>query len=309
MNGSAIGMTARAKPLMPTRGTAAGVPYVAHPPADGATTAPLVLAWHLASPPRSEIAMAAALPLRGLPAWRAYLGLPMLGSRLPAGELDEFLRRLREDMVLGVFEPVTREAVEELPAALAELRERLPIADAPLGVVAGSMGAWVAESVLTDTDLPVSTVALVSPAIRLRSVVARYERMWDFAYPWSERSRAVAERLDFVARADEIAARNVAMLLAVGALDDLRGFRRPAERLHKALAARSPQRTSLVQIPGMEHALAAEPGLEPAPQTESAKALDGLVTEWLRRRMPVPAVPHPAADDGGTPDAPIDIPA
>ncbi|MGH2946068.1 MAG: alpha/beta hydrolase [Solirubrobacteraceae bacterium] len=233
----------------------------------------------------------------------------MLGSRLPAGELDEFLRRLREDMVLGVFEPVTREAVEELPAALAELRERLPIADAPLGVVAGSMGAWVAESVLTDTDLPVSTVALVSPAIRLRSVVARYERMWDFAYPWSERSRAVAERLDFVARADEIAARNVAMLLAVGALDDLRGFRRPAERLHKALAARSPQRTSLVQIPGMEHALAAEPGLEPAPQTESAKALDGLVTEWLRRRMPVPAVPHPAADDGGTPDAPIDIPA
>jgi hypothetical protein len=34
----------------------------------------------------------------------------------------------------------------------------------------------VAQLVITDTDLPVSAAALVSPAIRLTSIVAGYER-------------------------------------------------------------------------------------------------------------------------------------
>lgn len=278
-------MIDRAKLLRPTRGTAAGVPYIALPPANGAAPAPLMLAWHLGSPPRSEAAMAAALPLEGLAAWRVYLGLPMLGSRLPAGGLDEFFRRFREDMVLGVFDPVVREAVEELPAALAELRDLLPIADGPVGLVGGSTGAWVAQTVLADTDLPVSAVALVSPAIRASSVVARYERMWDFAYPWSERSRAVADRLDFVARAGEIADRRVATLVALGAHDDEQAFHEPATRLREALVQHSSAPTSLVRIPGMEHALAAEPGLEPAPQSQAAAAVDRLITDWFRRHL------------------------
>lgn len=273
------------EPQAPLTGTAAGVPYVALPPADGAGTAPLVLAWHLGSPPRSETAMAAALPLAGLAAWRVYLGLPMLGSRPPEGGLDEFFRLFREDVVLNVFEPVIRAATDEFPAALAELRERLPIGDGPLGLVGGSTGAWVAQSVLADTDLPVSTVALVSPAIRLESVVARYERLWDFTYPWGERSRAVAERLDFVARADELAARDAATLLVVGALDDAEGFREPAEQLREALARRSPERAKLIEIPGMGHPLAEEPGLEPAPQTAHAAEVDAAVARWFGRHL------------------------
>ncbi len=269
----------------PITGVAAGVPYVALPPAQDRKGAPLVVAWHLGSPPRSERAMAAALPLRGLPAWRVYLGLPMLGGRLPEGGLEEFFRLFREDMVLNVFDPVTREAVEEFPAALAELRDRLPLGDEPLGLVAGSMGAWVAQSVLTDTDLPVSTVALVSPAIRLTSVVERYERLWDFTYPWGEQSLAVAERLDFVARAGEIAARDLAMLLVVGARDDEQGFRRPAEQLRRELSRRSAEQAALVEIPAMEHALAEEPGLEPAPQRSEAERVDAAVTDWFRRHL------------------------
>jgi len=44
-------------------GVAAGVPYVALPPNGKPDGAPLVVAWHLHDPPRSETAMAAALPL------------------------------------------------------------------------------------------------------------------------------------------------------------------------------------------------------------------------------------------------------
>lgn len=271
--------------MIGTRGTAAGVPYVALPPADGTETAPLVVIWHLAGSPRSETAMAAAVPLRGLQAWRVYLGLPMLGSRLPEGGLDEFFRLFREDIVLNVFQPVVRAAVEELPAALAELRDRLPLDDGPLGLIAGSTGALVAQSVLAETELPVSAVALVSPTIRVSSIVARYERLWDFAYPWSERSRAVAERLDFVARADELAERDASTLLVVGANDDEEGFRQPAEQLRAALSRRSPGRAALVEIPAMGHALAEEPGLEPAPQTAHAARTDAAVVDWLHRHL------------------------
>ena len=61
-------------------GIAAGVPYVAHRPAADCQQAPLVVVLHLMDPPRTEAAMAAALPLAGVPAWRAYLGLPMFGA-------------------------------------------------------------------------------------------------------------------------------------------------------------------------------------------------------------------------------------
>lgn len=244
-----------------------------------------MLTWHLGSPPRSETAMAAALPLRGLEAWRVHLGLPMLGRRLPAGGLDEYFRLFREDMVLNVFEPAVREAVEEPPVALDELRDRLPLADRPLGLVGGSMGAWVAQSALTETDLPASAVALVSPAIRLESVVARYERIWEFAYPWNRRSRAVARRLDFVGRADEIGERGVATLLVLGAEDDVQGFREPAEELRQALSRRSPKRAALVEIPGMGHPLADDPGLEPAPLTPHASRVDAAVVDWFHRHL------------------------
>lgn len=264
-------------------GAVAGVPFLALPPPTPIDHAPLVVVWHLAGSPRSERAMAAALPLQGLPAWRLYLGLPMLGSRLPEGGLDEFFRRFREDPVLNVFDPITRAGVEEFPDALAEVRRRLPLGNGPLGLVGGSLGAWVALGVLTETELPVSTVALVSPAIRAASVVAHYERLWGTEYGWTAKARGAAERLDFVARADEITERDTATLLVVGATDDQQGFRQPADELRRTLAQRAPSRTALVRIPAMEHALADEPGLEPAPQTAHAAQVDAALVDWFRQ--------------------------
>lgn len=52
------------------RGEAAGVRYVARPSDPAVDAAPTVVVWHLMSSPRSETAVAAALPLRGLPACR-----------------------------------------------------------------------------------------------------------------------------------------------------------------------------------------------------------------------------------------------
>src|SRR5947207_149345 len=106
-------------------GVAGGVPYVALPPAgrrEGRVRAPLLIAWHLNDPPRSAAAMASALPLAGVPAWRVYLDLPMHGRRQLAGGLEEFMRLGYEDAVLKAFEPQVTQAVQEFPAVLTELR-------------------------------------------------------------------------------------------------------------------------------------------------------------------------------------------
>jgi hypothetical protein len=55
-------------------GEAAGVPFVVLPPHRDRDQVATVIVWHLHDPPRSDRAMAAALPLRGIDAWRVYLG-------------------------------------------------------------------------------------------------------------------------------------------------------------------------------------------------------------------------------------------
>lgn len=133
-------------------------------------------------------------------------------------------------------------------------------------------------------DPPRSERALISPALRLASLVAVNERRFDVTYPWSDGARAVAAELDFVARAPELIRRGVPTLLVVGAEDDVEGFVRPAEELRDALSERSVE-ASLVRIPDMTHALADEPGLEPRPQNEIAAAVEDAVSEWLGRHL------------------------
>ena len=267
-------------------GVAAGVPFVASPPPSGRADAPVVVAWPLLDAPRTEQALAAALPLAGLDAWRVYLGLPLSGSRLPAGGPDEVMRLAYEDAVLKLHGPVATQAAAEFPAAYAALRDRLGLGAGPLGLVGGSIGAAVAQLVIAEAGLPVAAAVLASPVTELAAVVTAMSARFGVDYSWTDASRAMAGRLDFVARAGElVAGGEPAVRLVVGADDDRVGFLDPAERLRAELAKRyaDPDRVDLAVVPGMEHALAEEPGLEPAPQTPAAAAVDRLAVDWLRR--------------------------
>jgi hypothetical protein len=99
-------------------------------------------------------------------------------------------------------------------------------------------------------------------------------------------SHTVAARLDFVARADELAGGDPqpALLLITGADDDP-SFPLQTERLQVELSERynEPGRLRRVSVHGMKHAFAAEPGIEPAPQTTEAQQVDAAATEWFRR--------------------------
>lgn len=276
-------------------GVAADVPYLAVPPPTAPrATAPIVLAWHLMDPPRTEAAFAAALPLNGLDAWRIYLGLPMSGSRMPPGGDEELMRLGFEDAVLNLQGPVTDQAASEFEPALTDLRDQLDLGDGPIGVLGGSVGAAVAQLVMAGSAVDISAAVLVSPIVQLRPTVEAMARRYDISYPWSAPSLQVARRLDFVARVDDIArGHNPAVLFVVGGGDDPQGFLEPAEQLGSALARRyaDPTRVELVVIPGMGHELAEEPGLEPAPQTPHAAEVDRHAVRWLQRHLA-----HPAAE-------------
>lgn len=238
--------------------------------------------------PSSREGTAAALPLAGVPAWRVYLDLPMHGRRQLPGGLVEFMRLGYQDAVLNAFEPQVTQAAEEFQAVLADLRARLPASSGPIAVVGASAGALPAQLVLAGGAAPISAAVLISPVIQLAEVVAANERRFQVSYPWSDASRAAAGRLDFVARADEIAARDPqpAILLITGAEDDP-AFPLQARRLRAELRRRyrDPERVGLSTIAGMKHAFAAEPGIEPAPQTGEARLVDAAVTGWLLRHL------------------------
>ncbi|WP_035282688.1 hypothetical protein [Actinokineospora spheciospongiae] len=257
-------------------GTAAGVPFTALPPAGGGA-APLVVSWHMMDPPRSDAAFAAALPMLDLPAWRVHLGMPMCGARMVDGSTDAIVALMREDALMSFLHPFVRQATEEFPAALASIREQLPVGGGPIGVLGGSLGGAVALRVLAETDIPVAAGAVVNAAIRMRSVVD----LFPGEYAYDAESTEVVDGLDFVARAGAIAGR--APLLVVSGELDHPALRADAVDLVDAVG----ERAELLSIPGLAHPLAEEPGIEPAPQLPQAREVDAGLTAWFRRHLAV----------------------
>ncbi|MGW1681147.1 alpha/beta hydrolase family protein [Saccharopolyspora sp. NPDC002376] len=258
----------------PITGTAAGVPFTALPPATGGP-APLIVTWHMLDAPRSDAAFAAALPMHDVPAWRVHLGMPMCGARMVDGSMDAGLALLREDPLMSVFHPFVQQASEEFPAALESIRAQLPVDDGPIGVLGGSLGGAVALRILADTGIPVFAAAVVNSAIRIRTVVD----MFPGEYSYDAESARAADSLDFIAKADTIAER--APLLVVSGELDAPPLRADASRLVDAVGERS----ELLSIPGLAHALADEPGIEPAPQLPLAREVDDGLTSWFRRHL------------------------
>jgi dienelactone hydrolase len=253
-------------------GTAGGVPFTALAP-DGGGIAPLVVTWHMMDAPCTDAAFAAALPLSGVAAWRVHLGMPWCGPRAyPEGR--ELSRR---DPMMLYVDPVVRQAAEEFPAVLADLRARFPVADVPIGVVGASLGGAVALTVTASGVVPVAALAVVNAAVRASSVVTVVSEQSERPYPWDASSRAAADRLDFILRAADLGG---TALLVVSGDEDYPAFRADAA----ALAAAVPG-ARLTTVPGLAHPLAERPGDRPAPPTPQARTVDDAVTAWFAAHL------------------------
>lgn len=268
-----------------TTGVAAGIPYLALPPAGGVTTAPLIVAWHAFGPPRSEAALAGSLPMAGVPAWRVYPGLPMFGGRLPEGGHAELERRWDSDYLLELFGPIVEQAAAELSRMVAELRTALPIDQGPVGLAGVGAGGGAALLALAESRVPVAAAGLVNPIASPAPVLPRVQRR---PYRWTDTAREIATWLDFTGRGAELAARNpqAAILIINGGRDDVV---RPehgaalydALRLHYG----TDDRLKHIVVPDLAHPLGPEPGLEPAPPSPGPVLADKALTEWFVRHL------------------------
>ena len=256
------------------------VPYVAVPPDSGLRRdAPIVLAWHLLDTPRTERAFAAAMPLAGLDAWRIYFGLPLTGARAP----DAFMDLVLADVVRNVYRPIVEGVLAELPAALASLRASLGIGDGPIGLMGGSLGGAVAQTVLLEGGLEAQAAVLINPVTRLRPTI---DALSGGGYDWHGDALDIADRLDFAARAPELATRSPrpAVQLIVGENDMVAAIRDPAADYLAALAAAGVPHARH-DVPGMAHALAEEPGVDPAPQLPTAAEADRVAAAWFAQHL------------------------
>ncbi|TDQ55334.1 alpha/beta hydrolase family protein [Actinorugispora endophytica] len=271
----------------PLTGTAAGVPYLAVPPVDTSRPAPMVIGLHAFEPPRSEAAMAGALPLFGLHAWKFYFGLPLFGHRLPQGGVPEVNRLGQTDYLIQLYGPVVEQAAAELDRTVAELRNTFPVADGPAGLMGVGAGGAAALLALAEGDLPISAVGVVNPVIDPTQVLAARARRLGVTYHWSEKSREIATWLDFADRADELSARTprTPLLIVNGGHDEII---RPSHGrlLHDALAAyHLPHTLRHIVIPDLAHTMGPEPGLEPGPPTPGNVLADRALAEWFHLHL------------------------
>ena len=122
-----------------------------------------------------------------------------------------------------------------------------------------------------------TAAVLVSPLLQLRPMIDAVSPQFG-GYDWTDAGTAAAERLDYEARASELVASGAAIQIIVGA-DDEQAIVSSALTVAAAVGA------DVQLLDDMEHALAEEPGIEPAPQTEAAKRVDPIAAEWLREHL------------------------
>ncbi|WP_205717813.1 hypothetical protein [Actinomadura soli] len=292
----------------PVHGTAAGDAYVALPPTavDATASGPtrLIVAWPGFDPPRTASALAAAIPMTGVPVWRVYLDLP---GRSPGGLGSG---AILETGTIEAYCAAVESAVERLPAALADIRRDLGLPNDPddpddpdhpggsVGLAGFSAGGAVALLAVARGIVPVSALALVAPVVAPSRVARAVEKRSGRDRTWTDAAAALADRLDLGSLAADLAGRDVATLLIGGAKDRVVPAReitslRDLLRRHGA----GPVESATFR---MGHALAAEPGTEARPPITEAVRVDGVLTDWFRDRL---ACPTPLPED----DAPAEL--
>ncbi len=264
--------------------TSNGVPYVALPPEGEKEARGLVVMWHGADPPRTEQALAAAVPMRKVPAWRVYLGMPGHGRRSPKGGVEEIMRLAAQDALTLLFRPRIEGGVAELPGAVNDLRTQLEIdSTLPIGIFGFSQGGAAALLALSRNLLPFKAAVTFGAVIDFGALIDAMARYFGVTYEWTDERRTLATQLSSTDRAAAIAESGAAILLGVGS-EDPDPTREPAERL--AAAIRGEGGIAEVKIvPNVGHGFVDEPGEAAAPQGEQARKVDELASAWFSRHL------------------------
>ena len=282
----------------PVHGTAAGSAYVALPPTavDATASGPvrLIVAWPGFDPPRTANALAAAIPMTGVPVWRVYLDLP---GRTPGGLGSG---AILETETIETYCAAVESAAQYLPAALSDIRRDLGLPDGPVALAGFSAGGAAALIAAARAEVPVTALALVAPVVAPVRAARAVEQRSGRDRSWTEHATVLADRLDLGAIAADLAGRDVSTLLVGGARDRIV----PAREITSLRDVLRRHDTGQVESTTfrMGHALAAEPGTEARPPITEAVRVDGVLTDWFRDRLahttPAASAEARPAEDG-----------
>ncbi|MBE9213541.1 prolyl oligopeptidase family serine peptidase [Plectonema cf. radiosum LEGE 06105] len=280
----------------------AGVPVIVHPPANPSLPAPLIVLWHGFGIPNSEELLAEVLPLEEVQAWKAYLGLPSFGKRLPAGGIDEIERRYMEDFLLKLLLPTSEQAMQELPNVIEALLAKFPIDHKEeIGLFGFSAGGLAVLLTLLESSVAIKTIVLAGVTKDLVSIVDGNERAKKQLHPelneeqikyrWSEASELAKKRLDFIARASEIVKRQPipAILFVHGSQDEVFAVNQ-IEELYAAIApyysqTNQSERLCLQTFEHLGHDINLEAAKNSPELQQDIAELQQVVTAWFVKHL------------------------
>jgi len=240
---------------------------------------PPIVLWHGFGPPASEQALMEALPLDDVPAVKVYLGLPLFGSRGPAGGAKELARRQQQDLATLVFEPAVMGAAKELPAVVRALEEHDCLKSGErIGLFGFSAGGAAVLYALAERDVRIGAAVTLNASTGLSASVKAYERATKSSYTWTAAARELAQRSDAAGRAKDIVKGHPPpALLIIHGNDDAMLTPEVASTLHDALVpayreALAAESLQLLRVPGLAHDWT-KPG--------TLEALRGSIAAWF----------------------------
>ena len=217
-----------------------GVPVLISRPGVVNPNTRLVLFYHGFGPPQNPRALAEVLRLEETDAILAFVNLPMVADRMPAGGRDELLRVQKEDFVNGFFFRSISGATAELQQIVKELNATYHLdADKGIGLFGFSAGGAAALLALLESNLPITAAVIVNAPMSVMQNVENWERTLKRQFEWDNASRKAASRYDVELQADKIAERKIlpALLIVQGDADKQLAIE-PARRAFEALKQR-----------------------------------------------------------------------
>jgi predicted esterase len=200
----------------------------------------LVVLYHGFGPPQNPRGLAEALRLEEMDAILAFVNLPMVAARMPAGGRDELLRVQKEDFVNGFFFRSISGATAELQQIVKELNATYHLdPDKGIGLFGFSAGGAAALLALLESDVPITAAVVVNAPMSVTQNVENWQRTLKRQFEWDNASRKAASRYDVELQADKIAERKIlpALLIVQGDGDKQLGIE-PARRAFEALKQR-----------------------------------------------------------------------
>lgn len=144
---------------------------------------------------------------------------------MPAGGVDELLRRQRADYIGEILYPSILGAAHELPQVIEALSKRYGLSNSsPLILFGFSAGGAAALLSLTESGVHPRAVVVVNSPLSIVQAVDGYERQSKAVYTWTEKAREAAAHYDLEKSAERIAKSNPKLAVLILQSEQDAGF-------------------------------------------------------------------------------------